>query len=272
MDTVIEVHGFNGDYVTISGPNVGSDGIWLDSEMEGFLDPVSEAVTKSPGGRPGTRFVSSRITERTIVFRVTIANDNQQWESRDTRWRKLWSYSEYSRIRVYSKGSYRELSCRLDSIEVDTTYDPHFNDATTAVMSVVADDPFWYGPDLVVDGVGTGQLETIEVPSANPTGNKVYPKVVLEAPGTWSVQIGDGDLMKFPRLRQGEDTVVDYDPGSRQLVSANNSLVWARMNGVRLRSSIPAHTKGATFNFIGPEGKKIQLRVPRPFNRPWGDV
>lgn len=268
MDTVIEVHGVNGDYVTVSGPNVGSDGIWLDSDMEGFMDPTSEAITKSPGGRPGTRFVSSRITERTIVFRVTIANDNHQWESRDTRWRKLWSYSEYSRIRVYSKGTYRELRCRLDSIEVDTTYDPHFNGATSIIMTVVADDPFWYGEEFVTEL--TSGSNTIY--NANPTGNRVFPKLVLEAPGTWSVKIGDGRNVTFPTLGSGEDTVVDYDPGARQLVSVNKSGVWARMNGVRLEDYIPPHTEKVTVQVSGPSGRKAQLRLNRPFNRPWGDI
>lgn len=268
MDTVIEVHGVNGDYVTVSGPNVGSDGIWLDSDMEGFMDPTSEAITKSPGGRPGTRFVSSRITERTIVFRVTIANDNHQWESRDTRWRKLWSYSEYSRIRVYSKGTYRELRCRLDSIEVDTTYDPHFNGATSIIMTVVADDPFWYGEEFVTEL--TSGSNTIY--NANPTGNRVFPKLVLEAPGTWSVKIGDGRNVTFPTLGSGEDTVVDYDPGARQLVSVNKSGVWARMNGVRLGDYILPHTEKITVQVSGPSGRKAQLRLNRPFNRPWGDI
>ena len=66
--------------------------------------------------------------------------------------------------------------------------------------------------------------------------------------------------------------MVDYDPGARQLVSVNKSGVWARMNGVRLEDFIPPHTEKITVQVSGPSGRKAQLRLIRPFNRPWGDI
>lgn len=277
VEASITVVGVNKDTVTIAGPNAGAQGIWLASEMEGFYDPEIKTVTKAPGNRPGTRFVSHRILERTLIFNVTVLNDdNGSWSARDSRWRKLWAYDNYTQIKVQVPGGrVRTLQARLEEIKVDTKYDPHVNAATDIQMTVVADDPFWYEEEFTSSATVPGTY-TFNVASANPTSNPVFPVWVLEGGTTWTIpdfrSSGTVDIT-LPALASGENIVVDTDPGARQLMSESDTPVWARMNGVRFRGPLPPF-KGRLLATVksSVSGKTAQLRLKRPFNRPWGDI
>lgn len=283
METVVTVIGVNGDRVVLSGEDVGADGIWLASKLDGFYDPEIKTVTKRRANRPGTKFISHRILERTIIFKVTIDNGEgpgKTWEELDARWRKLWAYDRYSTIQVTTINGSRQLKARLEEIEVDMDYDPHTNGATDVMMTVVADDPFWYAEELIIDLVVNGTA-TLSIPSANPTGNPIFPVWVLEAPGTWeipdydtSVTPHDPKMVPLPTLNIGEHTEVNTDPAERQLISQNKTPIWARMNGVRFRNPIQPYTEkiNYTINVTATGPRKAQLRLPRPFNRPWGLV
>ena len=278
MSTTIRVTGVNGDSVTIAGENSGKEGIYLASGIEGFVDSKSEAVTKVYGNRPGSRLVRTRTPARSVTFTVTILNDGDVLE-KDERWRRLWSYNKEATIEVTTELSgTRRLKCRLEEIKVDTEFDPEVMSAVDVHMSVTADNPFWYGEEFKQE-VAVNTSATFTVDNANPTGVPIFPKWVVSAPGTWTLPDyapGDGGQAKrsvgLPALSKGEDSVVDTDPGARQVMSDNKSLVWGRMNGVRFRGEIPPFTKKLTFTVKCSEPGKIQLRLERPFNRPWGNV
>lgn len=278
METVVEITGVNGDVVVLAGEHAGSDGIVLASELSGFYDPEVNVVTRSPANRPGTRFVSHRVLERTVVFRVDIYDDEGPgctWRERDTRWRRLWAYNDYATIRVVTDEGERSLTARLQEIEVDTTYDPHVNSVNRVLMTVVADDPFWYAPDEIHHVTVNGSA-VIPVLMANPTENPVFPVWVLEAPGKWSVpdwsREDPGKLIPLPEVSAGAHMVVDTDPGARQLQAVNKDPVWHRMNGVRFRNFIPGYTGKVEFQLrvVADAPRQAQLRLRRPFNRPWG--
>lgn len=278
METVVEITGVNGDVVVLAGEHAGMDGMVLASDMSGFYDPEVKVVTRSPANRPGTRFVSHRVLERTVVFRVDIYDDEgpgRTWRERDTRWRRLWAYNDYTRIRVVTDDGERTLKARLESIEVPTEYDPHVNSVNQVLMTVVADDPFWYAPDEIHNVTVNGSA-VIPVLMANPTENAVFPVWVLEAPGKWSVpdwsKDDPGRMIPLPEFAAGSHTVVDTDPGARQLQAVNKDPVWHRMNGVRFRNFIPGYTGKVDFalKVVADGPRQAQLRLRRPFNRPWG--
>lgn len=282
QEAIVKVIGVNGDTVTIAGADSGAEGIHLATDVEGMIDPEIDVVTKSPGSRDGTRYVSHRILERTLIFNVTVLNDeNDAWRSRDTRWRKLWSYNRYATIEVsLPGGTPRSLKVRLTEIEVDTEYDPHTNGATDVTMTVVADDPFWYETAFTVSKTFTGS-NTFVVSEANPTSNIVFPEWVLEGGTTWTIPDIDNSVdpakvvyVTLPAFAAGENVVVNTDPGARQLASSTNTPVWGRMNGVRFNSGIQGYTDSLSFTVFhnASSSKTAQLRLKRPYSRPWGGV
>lgn len=276
METVMEVVGPNGDSVVLAGPDTGKDGMWLATDVEGLMDPEAEIVKKAIGNRAGARFISHRILERTLIFIVTIENGvgkGNSWRERDSRWRDLWAYDQDTKIKVTTEYGTRTLTCRLTEIEVDTTFDPDTNEATDVTMTVTAYDPFWYGEEYKDEvEVAVGATHTFNIPDANPTSNPVFPEFVLEGGATWAVQDGDR-MITLPALGAKEDIVVNTDPGSRQLMSTNDTLVWGRMNGVRFRDYLRPRTKTTKLSvkLVAASGRRgAQLRLKRPFDRPWG--
>lgn len=278
METVVEIVGVNGDVVVLAGENVGVDGMWLASDLEGFYDPQIKVNARAVSNRPGIEYLSHRVLERTLLFKVTIANDEgpgRTWRERDTRWRRLWAHDRYATIRVVTDEGERTLKVRLEEIEVDTEYDPHKNSATDVTMTVVADDPFWYAPEEKFDVLVNGTA-TISVLRSNPTENVIFPVWVLEAPGTWTIPDWGPDhpekVVTLPEVRPGSHLVVDTDPAARQLVASDQDPVWPRMNGVRFRGEVPGYTNRIDFKISVDSGspRSAQLRLKRPFNRPWG--
>lgn len=279
METVVEVIGVNGDVVTIAGEDTGVDGISLDPEFQGFFDPVVETNRKPVANRPGAKYLGFRYNERTLTFSVTIENGEGAgctWRERDSRWRRLWEYGQYTTLRFTTDETQRSIRVMLDEIEVDTKFDPHVNDATTVAMTVIADDPFYYGPEFVQSfTVSAGVWKTLKIPRGNPGDVPTFTEWVLEAPGTWALP--DNDLVEgrnrsvtLPALSAGEHLTVNTDPGSRQLIAANNTPVWARMNGVRFRNPIPAGTGPLELKVRCDRSSSGQLRIKRRYTRPWG--
>ncbi|QJD50231.1 minor tail protein [Mycobacterium phage Iwokeuplikedis] len=79
--------------------------------------------------------------------------------------------------------------------------------------------------------------------------------------------------LKLPGLIYGENCTIDTDRREEQISSESGSPVWARMNGVRFRNSIPPYTEEAEFVIDAsgcPPGQVVTLRLPRPWTRCWG--
>lgn len=277
METVIEINGVNGDVLAISGDTAGADGIWLATELEGFYDPEVSVNTRAVSNRPGTQFISHRVLERTVIFKVSIENGEgpgKTWRERDARWRRLWAYDKYTSIRVVTDEGERTLKARLEEIEVDTNIDPHVQPVTDVIMTVVADDPWWYAPDETYNVI-VGGTSTITPLLANPTANVIHPVWVLQGGTTWTIPDWSPEnpnkRVTLPSTSAGANLVVDTDPGARQLISTGGDPVWARMNGVRFRGEIPGHTDKVSFRISSSSSSKsAQLRLKRPFDRPWG--
>lgn len=278
METVIEVVGNNSDRVTLAGENAGMEGIWLAEGVEGLMDPEVDIVTKSSGSRPGSRLVSHRIVERTIVFNVTIENDeDDSWADRDDRWRALWGYDTPTEIRVTTtRWGTRILTAYLNEVEVDTEFDPFVSGSTDVTVTVTAYDPFWYGESKKKELSKTtsgNYVFTFSEP-INPTPNPVFPEYVLEGVGTYKIPDGDTNVKLPVTLEEGESVVVNTDPGTRQVLESSGIPVWSRMNGVRFRYPVPAKSpmKSLTVETTGVAIETpAMVIIKQPFNRPWGN-
>ena len=283
METVIRVRKLKPDLtvdgsvkeMVIAGPDSGGRGVILATELSGLVDPVSEAYTRSPGGRPGSSLVSTRFTERNVVFRVTILGDSDQWFRNERDWRRLWEYDSYTELDVETADARRVLRVRLEDYGVNTEYDPSVMGATDVVMSVVADDPFWYnysevhggGVSLMPGGVKTFTL-------GDEAHGAVYPRfniVSKSTPADGKTVVLDFDgrktTLRTPNFLGGASYVLNTDPGSRQWTSPQDPNVWGRMNGVRYS---PAGTERARkLTITSTMDRHAMVFVNVPYLRPW---
>lgn len=281
METVIEIVGVNGERFTLTGERAGNKGVYMMPEVSGLLDPEVKVVSESPANFPGGRYVSHRIQPRKLVFAVDIYADGAGSRSlvyRESEWRKAWAYDRPSLIEVTTRDGLRTLSAHLERLEVVTDYDPHTEEVVRVVMDVIAYDPFWWGEDEVFEVEGNGDLY-IEVADTNPTDQPMWPIWVVQGGATWTLpdySFTDPTLRNrrvvLPALAADEHTTVNTNPQKRQLESATNTPVWQRMNGRRFRHPIHEWTRDVVFHITrnGPGTGKAQLRLRRPFTRPWG--
>lgn len=300
MQTVVELEGVNGEFFTLAGPNAGDKGIFLATGLDGIFDPPVKTVWEEPASLPGARFLSHRILRRDITLGVHILNDAGagSWKRRDSDWRKAWSYEADCKLWVTTEDGRRFLSVRMGEqprISMDT--DPNERELTTAIYTLIAGDPFWYGEQEVHEFVLEDDLSNVplivngelnpaahthvfRVPELNPTDQPVWPIWTVSSPSRVVLpdfSFEDDELARrkvvMPTLRPGENIMVDVDPRHPQITSENGAQVWARMNGVRFRSYIPAYTYEAELPVTiaqAPAGAAVQLRLIRPWSRPWG--
>lgn len=278
METVIRVRKLNKllspdpriPEVTISGKDAGKHGIELATEMSGLVDPVSEAYTRAPGGRPGTRLVSTRFTERSVVFRVTILGDSVEWFENESLWRSLWSYDSYTEIEVETAKTKRVLRVRLDEYEVDTNYDPAVMGAVDVNMTVVADDPFWYNKSEVNKATQIAAGKSAQFNIGRNHG-PVFPRFGIVGPATGSILVyveGLEHQITLPSLKS-ERYTINTDPGSRQWDSRNDPNVWNRMNGVRYNLLTAPSDYESDIDVKNATNKQIDVIVEVPYMRPW---
>lgn len=152
MKTIVELEGVNGEWFTIAGDQAGDRGVWLATGVSGLFDPTVKASYEEPGNYPGARYLSHRVLRRDLIFAVHIMSDGgETWLSRDSEWRKAWSFDRDCKLYVTTQESgTRWLKVRLfESPEVDTETDPNGRTLTTVKMVTVAGDPFWYQDDVV---------------------------------------------------------------------------------------------------------------------------
>lgn len=152
-DTVVELEGVNGEWFNLT---TGDQGAYLATDVEGcFYDPPVKVVFEEPGNYPGARYLNHRVLKRDIVFGVHILNDAKSgprsWLSRDSEWRKAWSFDRDAKLYVTTPDSgTRYLKVRLfESPSVEMRTDPRGNTINLTVMSCIAYDPFWYEDDKV---------------------------------------------------------------------------------------------------------------------------
>ncbi|ALA06469.1 minor tail protein [Rhodococcus phage WC1] len=287
METEVKLEGVNGKVVNLAGPLAGDQGIYLASGITGLYDPKVKVIYEEPANYPGARYLTHRILKRDVIFKVEILGDgigSNSWKHRDSEWARMWDYAEPAKLTVTTEDGPRTLGLQLsENIDVDLTYDPIGQPVHAAVMSTVGYDPFWYSePDSYKwNPTGADQTYRISVLDPNPTDQPIWPEWVATAPGKWTItdySWQNDDLanrrIELPTLTIGEDVLVKTDPRQRQVTSANKTNVWARMGGVRFRHPIPKYTLGLhefEVRFEGdPTGAELQLRLPRPWSRPWG--
>lgn len=155
-DTLVELEGVNGEYFDLTN---GDQGVWLASDVKGLYDPPVKVVYEEPGNFPGARYLNARIMRRDITFAVHILNDTHlggdSWMSRDSEWRKAWAFDRDAFLRITTAESgTRALKVRLgESPDISFKVNPNDLTLNTALMTVIAGDPFWYEDDVVYEAV-----------------------------------------------------------------------------------------------------------------------
>lgn len=294
-EALVEVETFRGEWFTISGPGQGDRGVELASEIDDLYDVPVETIRNSHAFQKGSSYGGKRIKHRIPVFGVWISGvSGGDWEELDSEWAKGWDYDEESKLWIETESSRRSLSLSLyQQPKVDLEYDPHGELCAKVVMTTVAGDPYWYEADATatwvnpIDTTG-GAVSHGVLPIENPTDQEIWLKYTVQAyPGAvytlpdFSFGSDRKEMavehaartITMPPLLAGEHLLVDTDDSTTQVESNIDTQIYLRMDCLRFLYPIPPYTPRTELPVSvtgAPAGVGVQVRMPRPWSRPWG--
>lgn len=223
-----------------------------ESSLGDLLDVPVNTSRKSVVGKPGTKFLGSRMLERNISLPVLVQGSSMEaFAEADSGFRKALDYEEPARLSVVTEESgERWIDVRLsEQFSFEGEYDPHLDFRAAYTVSLVADDPLWRSEtahsEFVFNGINW-YGGTVRV--SNPTDVPVWPKWVLTSPAKWILPDPDvkgGDLSRtivLPFQKLGHNVVVDTDPTVEMVTDTQNALLWAQMGGQFFNFYIPPRT------------------------------
>lgn len=287
----IEILGVHGEHFAISGPGAGDQGVFLQPKLSGMIDaPVKSLWIPSSFGQ---EFVDFKWQRRDVVFTVFIEADDgdpRRWEAIDSKWRNAFDYVQETTIRFTLGGQWRDLKVRI--LEEPKAYssgqwegkDPRLYAASTVVMTLAAEMPFFVGPSDFYDWDGVTASGRTSIQLNVDCDVPVWPKWTLTDQATWRLPdfswgsqifgtgIQDlGRVVQLPFLPKGAGCVADSDPRKQTLLAQNRINLQGLWKGQDLLYPIA----GGTYSEIpvaiadAVDGWRLQLEVPKWYTRPW---
>ena len=295
----VELEGVDGQLFTLSGPGAGDRGVKLATDIQGLYDAPIKTIYTAHANEQGSTYQGKRMLHRDIAFGVHVAGAADSWEEVDSDWRLAFGYGlRTARLWVQTDTSRRYLDIALASEpEVADPFKGHTLGYTKVVMKCIAADPWWYDQPETFEWIsptdttgGSTATGTIHVPHANPTIEPIYPQWVVQAAtgARWTLpDFSFGSVqydratedaarkISLPGLLAGEHLFIDTDEAAKheQVRSNIDTQIYFRMNGVRFLYPLPAGLGAVDLPVSvskAPAGVGIQLRLLRPFSRPWG--
>lgn len=300
--TQVELEGVNGRIVTLSGEGSDDSSTYLATGMSGFMDVPVEVLRGSHAFQEGSTYLGKRILERPLEFGVVIDSTNGlSWQENDSEFRKMWSHDEDCKLWIETETSRRYLKIRPLEFTYDIEYDPNQTQIETVKLKCVAMDPYWHEDDYTDTFTATvataaNVFTTGSVLVENRTNIEVYPEWLLLNPGvprlpdySWGDKRHNGygtngyfdaatefaaRKIVMAEVLAGYPVRVETRPDARDGgYQSLDQTYRQRMKMIRFMYPIPPYTPPTALPVSiskAAAGASIQLRMPRPWSRPWG--
>ena len=273
----IEVEGVDGSSWVLHGVGAGREGVHLGESPEGIYDAPVRTLWQQGAFQEGATPNGARWDARDIVFTAMVQSvAGRSWQDVDSAWRRAWSYTEDSVLRVTTPSGTRELRLRMfESPKFTPDIDPRVNEFGEVVMTCRAGDPFWREqPEkqtvVASSASGTGYLDVV-----NPTDKDMWLRWV-SAPGSrWTLPdfdfAGGTRTVTLPTAYTSREVLIDTHPLREQVVVVGWANAWEAMGGVQFIHPVPAYTPPTQVpvSWSG-SGGSLMLVQDKRWSRPWG--
>lgn len=273
----IEVEGVDGSSWVLNGPGSGREGVHLGESPQGIYDAPVRTLWQQGAFQEGATPNGVRWDARDVVFTAMIQSvAGRSWQEVDSAWRRAWSYTQDSVLRVTTPSGTRELKLRLfEAPKFTPDVDPHDAEYGEVVMTCRAGDPFWREqPDKqVVTASGSSGTATVDV--WNPTDKEMWLRWVAAPGSRWTIPDfdfrGGTRTVTLPTAYTSRDVLVDTHPLREQIVVPSWANAWEAMGGVTFVHPVPAYTPptDVPVSWSG-SGGSLMLVQDRRWSRPWG--
>ena len=287
----IEIFGVHGEYFCISGPGKGEQGVELMPRLKGAIDAPVKSLWVP--GAFGQSFVDFRWERRDVVFTVNVFDDYgdpEVWRTIDSKWRFAFDYTKECTIRFTTSDGYRDLRVRL--LEEPRAYeegswegkDPALYAASTVVMTVAAELPFYVGPSDFYEWEGEAGSGRVTFKLNVDCDVPVWPRWTLTDQARWRLpdfswgnqEYGrgvhdSGRTVVLPWIPKGAGCVADSDPRVQTLLAKNR----IHLQGLWAGKDLLYPIAGGTYSRIpvavwdAVDGWAMRLEIPKWYTRPW---
>lgn len=273
----IEVEGVDGSQWVLNGPGAGREGVTLGQSPQGIYDSPVRTLWQQGAFQEGSTPNGARWDARDVVFTAQVQGvAGRSWQDVDSQWRRAWSYTEDSVMRVGTPSGTRELRLRMyEAPKFEPDIDPRVNGFGEVVMTCRAGDPFWREQPNKQTVEADGESGSAEVEVWNPTDKDMWLRWVMSPGSRWTLpdfDYGGGQrTITLPSSFTDEQVLVDTHPLREQVVVVDWANAWEAMNGVQFLYPVPAYTPPTQVpvSWTG-DGGSLMLVQDRRWSRPWG--
>lgn len=273
----IEVEGVDGSVWRLNGPGMGREGVTLGESPQGIYDAPVRTLWQQGAFQEGATPNGARWDARDVVFTAQVQSVlGRRWQDVDSAWRRAWSYTADSILRVTTPSGTRELRLRLyEAPKFTPDTDPRLNEFGEVVMTCRAGDPFWYEqPDKqpVTASVASG---TSYLSVWNPTDKDMWLRWVTAPGSRWTLPdfnySGSQRTITLPTAYTSREVLIDTHPLREQVVVVGWANAWEAMKGVQFIHPVPPYTPPTEVpvSWSGAGGS-LMLVQDRRWSRPWG--
>ena len=275
----IEVEGVDGSTWVLNGPGAGREGVHLGESLDGIYDAPVRTLWQQGAFQEGATANGARWDARDVVFTAMIQGvSGRSWQDVDSQWRRAWSYTADSIMRVTTESGTRELWLRMfESPKFTPDVDPRVNEFGEVVMTCRAGDPFWYErPDKQHVHAATPS-GTVYRTVVNPTDKDMWLRFATTPGARWTIPDfdfkGSTRTLTLPTAYTNHRVEINTHQLEEQVVIKEWANAWEAMDGKRWINYVPAYTPPTDipFSWSGSDGNAgLVMEQNRRWSRPWG--
>ena len=233
----------------------------IEGGVDGLLDYEGDTWLQESGSGVGSLYLGSGLRARTVYLDVWFMADASSTASGS--WKRLAQFLGDGRcvIKVLDREE-RSTGAVFEGVTFKGKYDP-----TKEKQRVAARLAFKLLKPVWVTSVVRIARDWASI--QNVGDFPIHPQIVISNSSNWVISAG-GMTYAMPRdIAQNAQVLVDFDPAARQVVSNQDDLVWARMNGVRLYAPVmPGESKQFSVSYTGGSAK-VEFRYVYSYRNPF---
>lgn len=233
----------------------------IEGGVDGLLDYEGDTWLQESGSGVGSLYLGSGLRARTVYLDVWFMADASSTAAGS--WKRLARFLGDGRcvIKVLDKEE-RSTGAIFEGVTFKGKYDPTKEKQRVAArLAFKLPKPVWTTGWVTIAG------SRLSIPNGGDF--PLHPQVIVSGANHWVIHAGD-KTYEMPRdIAQNAQVLVDFDPAARQVVSNEDNLVWARMNGVRLFAPVmPGETKEFRVNYTGGN-PQVRFRYVHSYRNPF---
>lgn len=233
----------------------------IEGGVDGLLDYTGDTWLQESGSGVGSLYLGSGLKARTVYLDVWFMA--YQSSSAAGSWKRLAQFLGDGRcvIRV-EHNEVRSTGAIFEGVLFKGRYDPSKEKQRVAArLAFKLPKPVW------TTGWVTIARDRLSI--QNVGDFSLHPQVVVSGANHWVIHAGDKTYAMPRDIAQNAQVLVDFDPASRQVVSNEDNLVWARMNGVRLFAPVmPGESKEFRVHYTGGN-PQVRFRYVYSYRNPF---